>query len=46
MICWPGSVEEGDFIQGYEDDICLLTVGKFPNTGSGLMQWALSTVQV
>jgi len=24
---------------------CLLTVGKFPNTVSGLMQWALSTVQ-
>jgi len=36
----------GIFIQGYTDDICLLTVGKFPNTVSGLMQWALSTVEI
>ena len=36
----------GVFIQGYADDICLLTVGKFPNTVSGLMQWALSTVEI
>jgi len=36
----------GIFIQGYADDICLLAVGKFPNTVSGLMQWALSTVEV
>jgi hypothetical protein len=35
----------GIFIQGYADDICLLAVGKFPNTLSGLMQWALSTVE-
>jgi hypothetical protein len=35
----------GIFIQGYADDICLLAVGKFPNTVSGLMQWALSTVE-
>jgi len=27
----------GVFIQGYADDICLLAVGKFPNTVSGLM---------
>ena len=27
------------------DDICLLTVGKFPNTISGLIQWALHTVE-
>jgi hypothetical protein len=33
------------FIQGYADDICLLAMGKFPNTVSGLMQWALSTVE-
>jgi len=33
------------FIQGYAVDICLLAVGKFPNTVSGLMQWALSTVE-
>jgi hypothetical protein len=33
----------GVFIQGYTDDICLLALGKFPNTVSGLMQWALST---
>jgi len=25
---------------------CLLAVGKFPNTVSGLMQWALSTLQI
>jgi len=36
----------GAFIQGYTDDICLLAVGKFPNTVSGLMQWALSTVEI
>ena len=36
----------GLFIQGYADDICLLAVGKFPNTVSGLMQWALSTVEI
>jgi hypothetical protein len=36
----------GIFIQGYADDICLLTVGKFPNTVSGLMQWALSTIEI
>jgi hypothetical protein len=35
----------GVFIQGYADDICLLAVGKFPNTVSGLMQWALSTAE-
>ena len=34
----------GVFIQGYTDDICLLTVGKFPNTVLRLMQWALSTI--
>jgi hypothetical protein len=33
------------FIQGYADDICLLAVGKFPNKVSGLMQWALLTVE-
>jgi hypothetical protein len=32
-------------IQGYTDDVCLLAVGKFPNTVSGLMQWALLTIQ-
>ena len=25
---------------------CLLAVGKFPNTVSGLMQWALLTVEI
>jgi len=35
----------GVFIQGYADDICLLAVGKFPNTVSGLVQWALLTVE-
>jgi hypothetical protein len=36
----------GIFIQGYADEICLLAVGKFPNTVSGLMQWALSTIEI
>ena len=36
----------GVFIQGYTDDIRLLVVGKFPNTVSGLMQWALSTIEI
>jgi hypothetical protein len=35
----------GVFIQGYADDICLLAVGKFPNTVSGLLQWAFSTIE-
>jgi hypothetical protein len=35
----------GIFIQGYADDICLLEVGKFPNTVSGLMQWTPLTVE-
>jgi hypothetical protein len=35
----------GVFIQGYADDICLFAMGKFPNTVSGLMQWALLTVE-
>jgi len=34
------------YAQGYADDICLLAVGKFPNKVSGLIQWALSTVEV
>ena len=35
----------GVYAQGYADDICLLGVGKFPNTVSGLIQWALGTVE-
>ena len=35
----------GVYTQGYADDICLLAVGKFPNTVSGLIQWALHTVE-
>ena len=35
----------GVFIQVYADDMLLLAVGKFPNTVSGLMQWALSAVE-
>jgi hypothetical protein len=35
----------GAYTQGYADDICLLAVGKFPNTISGLIQWALHTVE-
>jgi hypothetical protein len=33
------------YCQGYADDICLLAVGKFPNTVSELMQRALHTVE-
>jgi len=35
----------GIYIQGYADDICILAVGRVPNTESGLMQWALLTVE-
>jgi hypothetical protein len=35
----------GIYIQGYAFNICILAVGKFPKTVSGLMQWALLTVQ-
>jgi len=38
--------EEGVYSQGYADDICLLAVGKSPNMVSGLIQWALHTVEV
>jgi hypothetical protein len=37
--------EMGVYAQGYADDICLLAIGKFPNTVSGLIQWALGTVE-
>ena len=37
--------EGGVYAQGYADDICVLAVGKFPNTVSGLIQWALGTVE-
>jgi hypothetical protein len=36
---------DGVYTQGYADDICLLAVGKFPNTVSELIQWALHTVE-
>ena len=39
--------EGGVYTQGYADDICLLVVGKFSNTVSGLIQWvcgAMSSV--
>jgi len=40
-------LNEGNmYAQGYADDICLLVVGKFPDTVSGLIQWALHTVEV
>jgi hypothetical protein len=35
----------GVYTQGYADDICLPTVGKFPNTVPGLIQWALHTAE-
>jgi len=34
------------YAEGYADDICLLAVGKFSNTVSGLVQWALHTVEL
>ena len=40
-------LNEGNvYAQGYADDICLLAVGKFPNTVSGLIQLALHTVEL
>jgi hypothetical protein len=41
-----GLNDEGIYAQGYADDICLLAVGKFLNTVSRLMQWALHFVEV
>jgi hypothetical protein len=39
-------LNEGEiYAQGYVDDIYLLAVGKFPNRISGLMQWALHSVE-
>jgi hypothetical protein len=35
----------GVYTQGYTDGICLLAVGKFPNTVAGLTQWAIHTVK-
>jgi hypothetical protein len=35
----------GVFIEGYADDMCLLAVGKLPNMVSGLVHWALLTVE-
>ena len=37
--------EASVYAQGYADDICLLAVGIFPNTVSGLIQWVLHTVE-
>ena len=37
--------EGGVHAQGYTDDTCLLAVGKFPNTVSGLIQWTLGAVE-
>ena len=33
------------YAQGYAGDICLLAVRTFPNTVSGLIQWALHNVE-
>ena len=54
LLLWCLAVDEfiarlnrgGVYTQGYADDICLLVVGKFPNTVSGLIQWALHTVEM
>jgi hypothetical protein len=37
--------QRGVYAQGYVDDICLLAIGKFPNSVSGLIQWELDTVE-
>jgi hypothetical protein len=37
--------EGGVYVQRNADDICLLAMGKFPNTVSGFIQWALCTVE-
>jgi hypothetical protein len=34
------------YSHSYVDDICLLAVGKFPNTVWGFIQWALHTVEI
>jgi hypothetical protein len=34
------------YVEGYADNIFLLSVRKFPNTVSELMMWALRTVQI
>jgi hypothetical protein len=31
----------GKYAKGYEYDVCLLAVGKFPDTVSWFIQWAL-----
>ena len=36
----------GIYTQGYADNICLLVMGKIPNTALGLKQWALHTVEM
>jgi hypothetical protein len=36
----------GVYTQGYVDGICVLVVGKFPNTVSERIQWALPTVEM
>ena len=33
------------YMQDFVDGICLIAVGKFPNMVSGLMHWALHTVE-
>jgi hypothetical protein len=44
MICLLGSVEVASSLKDTLTT-CLLAVGKFPNTVSGLIHWALSTVE-
>jgi hypothetical protein len=45
MTYLPGSVEVA-ILSKDTQMICLLAVGKFPNMVTGLMQWALSTVEM
>jgi hypothetical protein len=45
MIYLPGSVEVLFLLKGTQMT-CLLAMGKFPNMVSGLVQWALSTVEI
>jgi hypothetical protein len=36
----------GVYTQGFADDICVPAVGKLPNMVSGLIPWALHTVEM
>jgi hypothetical protein len=45
MTYWTDPVEMVYSFKDMTDDICLIAVVKFPNTVSGLVQWALLNVE-